>query len=326
MLSSCRLLIGGPLDLDFAGIEPAGRGHHQQRCLLPLIRGGSRYQPDRNMAGTWMPDRQLPNTGVRAGSRLKGSRAREPLMPGAAVVPPSVPASVPVTRPSSLTKLRSPGRSITGSAETLAGIPLAVNPSDRPAPSASATGALTGGSIPASGSSSTSTSSASPQLLPVSACRLDRPTDHAGYCDIMPWVNETTSIVTSNQVAMASGAWTIGASRAPRRVLGGPSPVATKLNQAATTSTITDSSSSAVVSDHRSLGNEFDHGTPKLETYHQPLTLANDSAITNSTTAANTVRLRRERIATPVTATAASAPSEPASPANTPKCGSIWSG
>ena len=34
-------------------------------------------------------------------------------------------------------------------------------------------------------------------------------------------------------------------------------------------------------------GNWFDHGTPKLETYHQPLTLANDNAITNSTAAAN---------------------------------------
>jgi len=41
-------------------------------------------------------------------------------------------------------------------------------------------------------------------------------------------------------------------------------------------------------------GNAFDHGTPKLETYHQPFTLANDSATTNSTTEANSVRLRRE--------------------------------
>ena len=66
-------------------------------------------------------------------------------------------------------------------------------------------------------------------------------------------------------------------------------------------------------------GNWFDHGTPKFETYHQPLTVANDSAITNSTVAANMVRLRRERIAAAVTATAASAPSDPARPANTPK-------
>lgn len=56
-----------------------------------------------------------------------------------------------------------------------------------------------------------------------------------------------------------------------------------------------------------------------METYHQPLTLANDNATRNNTAAANTVRLRRERIATLVTATAANAPSEPASPANTPK-------
>src|SRR5699024_2324757 len=66
-------------------------------------------------------------------------------------------------------------------------------------------------------------------------------------------------------------------------------------------------------------GNEFDHGTPKLDTYHQPLTLANDNATTNSTRAPNRVRLRRERIAAAPTATAANAPSEPANPANTPK-------
>ena len=66
-------------------------------------------------------------------------------------------------------------------------------------------------------------------------------------------------------------------------------------------------------------GNWFDHGTPKFETYHQPLTVANDSANTNSTVAANIARLRRERIAAAVTATAASAPSDPASPAYTPK-------
>ena len=53
--------------------------------------------------------------------------------------------------------------------------------------------------------------------------------------------------------------------------------------------------------------------------YHQPLTLENDNAIANSTTAAKIVRLRRDFIAAAVTATAASAPSDPASPANTPK-------
>src|ERR1700755_1919970 len=66
-------------------------------------------------------------------------------------------------------------------------------------------------------------------------------------------------------------------------------------------------------------GNWFDHGTPKLDTYHQPLTLANDNAMTNNTAAANIARLRRDFIAAAVTATAASAPNDPASPANTPK-------
>ena len=56
-----------------------------------------------------------------------------------------------------------------------------------------------------------------------------------------------------------------------------------------------------------------------METYHQPLTLAKDSATTNSTTAANTIRLRRDRITAGATAIAASAPSDPASPAKTPK-------
>lgn len=66
-------------------------------------------------------------------------------------------------------------------------------------------------------------------------------------------------------------------------------------------------------------GNSLDHGTPKFDTYHQPLTLANANAITNSTVAANTIRFRLERIAVGRTATAASAPSDPARPAKTPK-------
>ena len=63
----------------------------------------------------------------------------------------------------------------------------------------------------------------------------------------------------------------------------------------------------------------MDHGTPKLETYHHPLTVANDNAVTNSTAAVNSARFRAERIAAAPIATAASAPSEPANPANTPK-------
>ena len=66
-------------------------------------------------------------------------------------------------------------------------------------------------------------------------------------------------------------------------------------------------------------GKAFDHGTLKFDTYHQPLTLANDNAMTNSTAAANIALLRRDFIAAAVTATAASAPNDPARPANTPK-------
>lgn len=169
-------------------------------------------------------------------------------------------------------------------------MPLGVKASDRPAPRASANGAVTGASMPALGSSSTSTSSASPQVLPAKACRLDRPTDHAGYWEIIAWVSDTTSKSTSNHVAIANGDWTIPASRALNRVglaVRRPSPLATKWNHAASSSTSTVSSRSAVVSDHRHFGNEFDHGTPKLDTYHQPLTLANDRANTKTTTAAN---------------------------------------
>ena len=70
---------------------------------------------------------------------------------------------------------------------------------------------------------------------------------------------------------------------------------------------------------NRHSGNRFDHGTPKLETYHQPLTLANDSAVMNSTIAVNRVRLRRDLTTCGARAMAASAASAPASPANTPK-------
>src|ERR1700743_763481 len=114
----------------------------------------------------------------------------------------------------------------------------------------------------------------------------------------------------------------IPAIRAPVRVFGGPlggPSGAMKWNHAASSSTRMVSPGSMVVKPNFHAGNAFDHGTPKLETYHQPLTLANDNATKNSTAAANTVRLRRDRIATDVTATAASAPSGPASPANTPK-------
>ena len=117
---------------------------------------------------------------------------------------------------------------------------------------------------------------------------------------------------------MANGAWTI------RRHRRRPSPSGEvsrpeKWNHAASSSASTDSPSRIVVKPNLHSGNWFDHGTPKFETYHQPFTVANDSAITNSTAAANIARLRRDRMATAVTATAASAPSEPASPANTPK-------
>src|SRR5947199_386585 len=131
------------------------------------LRGGSRYHAERSAAGCWVPERQLPITGVRAGSRLYGSRARDPFTPAAAVVPPSVPASFADTVPVSVSaKFEVPGDSITGSADTSAGIPLGPKPSDVTSPSALLTGTPIGVSSPAFGSCSTITSLARPQVLP----------------------------------------------------------------------------------------------------------------------------------------------------------------
>src|ERR1700759_507856 len=134
----------------------------------------------------------------------------------------------------------------------------------------------------------------------------------------MPSVSDSTWNKTSAHAAIPNGDLMI---RPNRDSLGGSAslPLLTKCNQAASSKTSTVNPRKPVVNPKCHCGNAFDHGTPKLETYHQPFTLANDSATTNSTTEANNVRLRRERIACAVTATAASAPSEPASPANTPK-------
>ena len=117
---------------------------------------------------------------------------------------------------------------------------------------------------------------------------------------------------------MANGAWAIDRQRR-RPPSGGESSRPEKWNHAASSRATTDRPSRIVVKPNLYSGKSFDHGTPKLETYHQPLTVANDSAVRNSTAAANIVRLRRDRIAAAETATAASAPRDPASPANTPK-------
>src|SRR4051794_41155284 len=208
-------------------------------------------------------------TGVVAGSRLYGSRAREPLTPAAAVVPPSVPGSLPVAVvPSESAKLPLPSGSETGSAETSAGIPLGVKPCARPAPRATPTGTSTGVSMPALVSCSTSTSVARPHVLPVIASRLDRPTVHAGYCPTIATVSDATSKTTRAHTTIVKGAC---ATRDQRLgLLGGVLPRPVKWNQAATSRATTDSPSRIVVNPNLYCGNSFDHGTPKLETYHQP--------------------------------------------------------
>ena len=79
------------------------------------------------------------------------------------------------------------------------------NPSEAIAPSASATEDPTGLSIPTFGFCSTITSSASPQVLPVSSAKLERPTDQAGYWLIIPSVREATSNITNSQAPTPSG-------------------------------------------------------------------------------------------------------------------------
>src|SRR5438309_3666457 len=142
---------------------------------------------------------------------------------------------------------------MTGSARTSAGIPLGVKESVRPAPRACATTGPTepptGDSMPALGSDSTSTSSASPHVLPVNASRLERPTDHAGYWSVIASVSETTSKITSAHAAIANGDCTTPATGAPSPVRGGAGTggsVATKWNHAVSSRTSTVSPSSIV--------------------------------------------------------------------------------
>ena len=215
-------------------------------------------------------------------------------MPGAAAETSSVPSSPAVTLLSAAsTKLPPPGGSLTGSAEISAGIPLGEKPSKVTEPRASPTATPTGVSMLALGSCSTMTSSARPQVLPVSASRLERPTDQDGYWLTMPSVSEVTSKTTSSQARTASGE---PVNRDHQRSDLCPSPSASvKWKYAATRSATTVRPRSTVVKPNRHSGNWFDHGTPKLETYHQPLTLANDRAVMNSTAEVKTARLRRDR-------------------------------
>ena len=133
----------------------------------------------------------------------------------------------------------------------------------------------------------------------------------------MPRVKEPTWKATSVHAAMASADTTAGFRAA--RGEGDPRSASAKWNHVAISRVMAERPSSAVVKPNPHSGKRFDQGTPKLETYHQPLTLAKDSAVMNRTTAVKTVRLRRDRSTCGATATAAKAPSAPASPANTPK-------
>ena len=146
------------------------------------------------------------------------------------------------------------------------------------APSASLTGPRPGCSMPALGSCSTSTSLASPQVLPVSASQVGaahRPGRVlVGHRRVSAKAPRRTPAA---HAAIANGRWRIR--RQPRRSLGGRRRhgrrSGTRRPAAAPAPT---GRAASVVNPKCHSGNGFDHGTPKLETYHQPLTLANDSA------------------------------------------------
>src|SRR5690349_15494449 len=67
------------------------------------------------------------------------------------------------------------------------------------------------------------------------------------------------------------------------------------------------------------LGTELLNGTPKFDTYHQPLVEAKHNASTKNTSDRNTIRLRAERSTTGDTITVASAAIAPPTAANRPK-------
>ena len=118
---------------------------------------GKWYQADRITLGC-TPRPPAASTGV-VRVQVVGSRAREPLIPAAAVVPPSVPASLPGAGPPVGVGEVAAGRSITGSAETSDGSRW-VGPSAVPAPVRHRR-VRRSGQQPGVGSSSTITSSAS---------------------------------------------------------------------------------------------------------------------------------------------------------------------
>ena len=285
--------------------------------------GGSRYHAERSTAGCWVPLRQLPIPGCVAGSRPYGRRACEPLTPAAAVVPLGArltrrsTASVGVGEVGGGPGAEAPRRPIRRTESRWARSPLRSprrGPPDRHVDGRqhAVVRVLFDDGRPR-------------------PCRRSCPRPPRGWIGRHPGrvlvviarVSDSTSKTTNPTSAIANGDWTI-------RAIGDGGPggdiAAREVEPRRQQQRQDRQSEQMVVKPNFHSGNCCDHGTPKLETYHQPLTVANDSAIMSSTAAANTERLRRERIATAVTATAASAPSDPASPANTRSGGSTWSG
>ena len=135
---------------------PTGRRPRRGRSVRPrtttssgpasLLVGGNRYHADRSTAGCCVPPRQLPITGVRA--RVEAVRqprpgAVDPRCRGRAALGARLASGRP--GPSVSAKLPVPWGSMTGSADTSAGIPLGSKPCAVTEPSASPTGTLPAG-------------------------------------------------------------------------------------------------------------------------------------------------------------------------------------
>ena len=204
------LLVGRPLDLHLALVEPARGGLHQQRCWSSMVGGSAVRQP------VFQADRASPAAAGRSAScpapgcgpdraRTAAGRRSLILATGGAALGAGLAASDHAVGVGEVRRRGgpSPGRPDIGR-DAVGGEARRRSPSQRVADRHRS------GEHPGIRIRSTITSSASPQVLPVSACRLDRPTDHAGYWrSIIASVSDSTSKNTSSQ------ATTPAASRPP---------------------------------------------------------------------------------------------------------------
>src|SRR5689334_3036309 len=139
-------------------------------------------------------------------------------------------------------------------------------------------------------SGSTSTSSANPQP-PLNSRRLSQALEYVGYWRTMP-----ATIDAMNTSAMKPAAMGMGAAVSARASRPSPRSLGAKCKYAAYSATTTNSAKkTALTLIPWNLGITLLNGTPKLETYHQPLVVAKHSASTKNSAARNAMRLRDQR-------------------------------